>query len=210
MTLDDSCISEVLEKYRFNPDAVACERIRRYISILLRWNQRISLTSVVDPLEVLRFHFGESIYAHSIGLLGSGRLADVGSGAGFPGMAIGLIERETRVTLIEPNLKKSVFLVEVSRELGLRNIEVIRGRMDAITVGEFDFVTSRALGRASEFLNFARAHLTDRGKAVLWVGKADAEDLISEQSRWKWSAPISIPASERRCILAGSPTAISN
>ncbi len=205
MILDDTSIVAVLKVYGFTANSTICEKIRTYIALLLRWNQRISLTTVTDPLAVLRFHFGESAYARSAGLAAFGRLADVGSGAGFPGMVIGLVDPGIQVTLIEPNLKKSVFLAEVSRELGLSNIQVIRERMQDIAAGEFDFVTARALGRRNEFLDFARAHLTGRGKALLWIGREDARKLILEEPGWRWSTPISIPDSERRCILVGSP-----
>ena len=100
------------------PASELCERIRTYISLLLRWNQSISLTTVTNSDEILRFHFGESLFAASAFSLENGRLADVGSGAGFPGLPLAMLLPDLNVTLIESNAKKFTFLSEVVRELG--------------------------------------------------------------------------------------------
>jgi 16S rRNA (guanine527-N7)-methyltransferase len=86
--LPNEKIISCLQEYGFSPDLQTCDRIRAYIALLLRWNQRIALTAVTDPLAILKFHFGESVYGIAAGVAGGGRLADVGSGAGFPGIPL--------------------------------------------------------------------------------------------------------------------------
>src|SRR5580704_11354283 len=125
------------------------EAIRTYISILLRWNSKISLTTVTDPLEILKFHFGEGLFAAKSVPIKNGRLADVGSGAGFPGLPLAMLLPDLEVVLIESNLKKATFLSEVIRTLTLGNVKVWRGRMEDMPLdakSRFDFVTARALG----------------------------------------------------------------
>ena len=202
--LKDEAIVRSLARYGFSPDPIACHRIRAYVNLLLHWNERVSLTTVTNPEQMIRFHFGESIYAVTSGVVREGRLADVGSGAGFPGIPLGLIQKNLEVTLIEPNLRKSVFLLEVKRELKLENVNVARTRMEDFEGGLFDFVTARALGKFDEFLTFAKARLKPSGKAILWVGLDGADELISQNDEWNWEKTRPIPYSEKRCILAGS------
>ena len=201
MNLTDSFITKSLNMYGFTSTARQCGLIRDYVTLLLRWNKQISLTRVTDPVEILRFHFGESLYALTTGIVGDGRLADVGSGAGFPGVPLAIANRELRVTLLEPNLKKSVFLAEVVRELHLGNVEVARGRMEEFGSRPLDYVTSRAVGQFGEFMKFSSRVLVPAGRAVLWIGLEDSKKLLSEYPEWEWSGPQLIPASERRYLV---------
>src|SRR2546422_9959247 len=84
-------------------------QIQQYIEILLRWNEKISLTAIRDPLEILYRHFCESMYAAEAIPVQGGRLADVGSGGGFPGLPLKIIRADLRVFLVESNLKKDTF-----------------------------------------------------------------------------------------------------
>ncbi len=200
----DAAIADCLREYAFSADTETCEKIREYINLLLRWNERVSLTALADPAEILRFHFGESIYAATSEVIKGGRLADVGSGAGFPGIPLRLALPNLKVTLIEPNLKKSVFLSEVARALELQDVEVVRTRMETFRGGgKYDFITTRALGRVDEFLAFSEARLAESGRVVLWVGDSGAEGLMTKRDGWRWLKPIPIPYSKRRCIVVG-------
>src|SRR5438445_9672183 len=93
-------------------------QIQQYIKVLLAWNEKINLTAIRDPLEVLYRHFCESMYAAVAVPLQVGRLADVGSGGGFPGLALKIACPALQVVLIESNVKKASFLADVVRELG--------------------------------------------------------------------------------------------
>jgi len=201
MDVTDSFITNALNIYGFTPTARQCGLIRDYVGLLLRWNRQISLTKVSDPAEILRFHFGESLFALTTGIVGDGRLADVGSGAGFPGVPLAIANGDLKVTLLEPNLKKSVFLSEVTRELQLSNVEVVRGRMEEFGSKPLDYVTSRAVGQFGEFMKFSSRVLVPAGRAVLWIGLEDSKKLLSEYPEWSWSGPQLIPASERRYLI---------
>src|ERR1700722_6272713 len=109
-SLSDLRIAKILGAYGVATSPALADSIRNYISMLLRWNSKISLTTVVDPVDILKFHFGESLFANSGVPISFGRLADVGSGAGFPGLPLGIFLPDLEVVLIESNLKKATFL----------------------------------------------------------------------------------------------------
>ena len=202
--LDDTRIRDALRPYGGTPSTELCVSIRTYVDLLLRWNQRVSLTTVTDPLEILRFHIGESIAAISLAKIERGRLADVGSGAGFPGIPLALFASELDVTLIESNTKKATFLAEAQRALGLRNVCIFRGRFGSLEKPSagFDFVTTRALGSYPNLLTWSSHALVNQGYVVLWVGLDDAQQ-ISRNSEWNWQSPARIPATNNRVLLVG-------
>ena len=203
--ISDDNIKSVLQEYGVVADQALCWNIRTYTSLLLRWNRRVALTAVTDPMKILRFHFGESLFAASAVPIEDGRLADIGSGAGFPGLPLRMMRSDLKVVLIEPNSKKATFLSEIIRQLDLDHVSVFRGRMEDIRAEEpvFDLVTARAVGRHRDLLVWSRAHLRD-GKLVLWLGEEDAS-IISRLSGWTWTSPLRIPGSIGRYILVGSP-----
>src|SRR5271154_7070181 len=147
--ISDLQVRRCLDRYGVDVPDGLCASIRTYISMLLKWNSKISLTTVVDPVEILKFHIGESLFAGPAVPVENGRLADVGSGAGFPGLPLAMLLPKLYVVLIESNLKKATFMSEVIRALELRNAKVWRGRVEDMPLGNadrFEFVTARALG----------------------------------------------------------------
>jgi 16S rRNA (guanine527-N7)-methyltransferase len=198
-------IQATLKPYGVTASDLLCEQICVYIELLLRWNQKTSLTTVTDPMDILRFHFGESLLAVATVPIRHGRLADVGSGAGFPAVPIRMASEDSSVILIESNQKKATFLAEVARELRLKNVEVRRSRMGDVSFTEerVAFVTARAVAIDDAFLKWSHRALTPDGLVVFWIGDSDAS-RISLKTQWKWSDPIRIPQSDRRVILRGS------
>lgn len=205
MNFSDGQISQALQPYGVNATPELSSKIRAYIELLLVWNKRISLTTVTNPEEILRFHFGESMFAASAVEIEHGRLADVGTGAGFPGLALKLARPALDVLLIESNSRKAVFLREVIRSIGLKGVEVARGRAEDLgaEISTFDFVTARAVGHFDKFLSWASGRLSSAGRAIIWIGEADVPD-VENIPGWNWSAPVRIPASKSRCLLQGS------
>jgi 16S rRNA (guanine527-N7)-methyltransferase len=203
--ITDWQIASLLQPYRVIPDSVMCEKIRAYVNLLLLWNRRIALTTVTEVDEIIRFHFGESFFAAEVLGLDQGRLADLGSGAGFPGLALKIIRPALDVTLIESNGRKVAFLSEVCRRLDLSTVKAIRTRMEDVAKEEvYDFSTVRALGSFKESLVWSKFHLDPAGRAIFWVGAHDAADIV-KRADWRWLEPIHIPGSDRRLVLSGSP-----
>jgi len=199
-------IAALLEPYGVQDSSELMEKIGIYIQLLLRWNQKIALTTVTDPVEIVKFHFGESLFAISTGVCGKSRLADVGTGAGFPGLALALADPNLEVSLIESNLKKCAFLSEVIRQLAVPNAKVLPKRMEFLdsTARGFDWIASRALGQFDDLLAWASERLSSSGQVALWLGEDDARKLAL-RSEWEWEQPTLIPGSEHRFILKGSP-----
>ena len=164
----------------------------------------MSLTAVTDVREIIKFHFGESMLAASSFGIAKGRLADVGSGAGFPGLPLRMISPDLNVTLIESNAKKTAFLAEVIRRIQVDGVEIFKGRSEDMDHGgnDFDFMTSRAVGRAEILTTWAERNLKKGGKAIFWVVEDDINNFV-ERHRWTWLSPVKIPESKRRVILAG-------
>ncbi len=122
-------ICEALSPFGITPRGDQIVQISEYVQLLLKWNKSISLTSIVDPAEVVARHFGESMYAAKLLPVENCRLADVGTGAGFPGLALKIASPGIRLTLIESNKKKCAFLAEVVRTLEFTEVEIQGGEI---------------------------------------------------------------------------------
>src|ERR1035441_89769 len=160
--ISDEQIIASLSPFGVHPSMEQISKIRDYICILLKWNNLVSLTSIVDPVEIVARHFGESMYASSLIPVENGRLADVGSGAGFPGLALKILYQHLQVILIESNKKKCAFLSEVVRSLGLVGVEVSPMPFEEVRAeaGFANFVTSRAIGGFPQILRWSRHALS--------------------------------------------------
>ena len=200
-------IRQILGEYHSHlPDGIELH-VAKYTDLLALWGEKMSLTTIREPEEVVRVHFGESIFALSLGMLPKCRLADVGTGAGFPGLALKLAIPELSVTLIEPNRKKCAFLHEVVRTLGLADVSVIPFpfRSAGISENSLASVTTRALAVDKPFLIWSQRVLQLSGRIFLWLGERDCREAASFDG-WRWDAPRLIPGSKRRYILQGAPT----
>jgi len=180
-------------------------QIQQYIKILLAWNEKVNLTAIRDPLEILHRHFCESMYAAETITLEKGRLADVGSGGGFPGLALKIVRPGLQVFLVESNIKKVTFLAEVIRELGLNGAQVLARRYEELgeEMAPLDYICSRALGEFPSFLEWARSDQIAARQVILWIGARDLEE-IRRIKTWEWREPISVPHSLRRLLLVGN------
>jgi 16S rRNA (guanine527-N7)-methyltransferase len=202
--LSPELIENAMREFRVKLTPEQVSLVQRYIAMLLAWNEKVNLTAIRDPMEVLYRHFCESMYAAAAVPLQSGRLADVGSGGGFPGLALKIARPELQVFLIESNVKKATFLAEAVRELGLTDTRVLVSQYEELgeEVAPLNFICSRALGEFDKFLNWARSDRVEAGQAILWVGGRDVEE-IKNIAGWLWKKPIPIPRSLQRYLLIG-------
>ena len=203
--LPASAINKALREFKIEATTEQIASIQRYMSLLLAWNEKINLTAIRDPLEMLYRHFCESMYAAVAVPLQAGRLADAGSGGGFPGLALKILRPELQVFLIESNVKKATFLAEVVRELELADARVLVSRYEELgeEITPLDFVCSRALGEFDKFLSWARSEHVAAREVILWAGGRDLEE-IRKMRGWGWREPIPIPHSLQRFLLVGA------
>ena len=180
-------------------------QIQQYIRILLVWNEKINLTAIRDPLEILYRHFCESMFAAEAIPLKNGRLADIGSGGGFPGLPLKIMRPGLQVFLVESNIKRVTFLAEVIRELRLNGAQVLARRYEelGVEVAPLDYVCTRALGEFPAFLEWATSEQIAAKQVILWIGGRDLEEIQKIRS-WDWSEPIEVPHSLRRLLLVGT------
>jgi 16S rRNA (guanine527-N7)-methyltransferase len=206
MEISNGQICEGLSPFSIFPSEHQLAQIREYILLLLKWNRSINLTSIKDPLEIVGRHFGESMFLSKLLPVENCRLADVGTGAGFPGLALKTVFPSARVTLIESNKKKCAFLSEVVRELDLMNVEIVPERFELIRpkAVRFNIITSRAVGEFKQLLRWSSSALAPRGHLALWVGGEDTT-RIARAPAWSWQPAARLPDSQRRFILIGRP-----
>lgn len=208
--VSEETIRRALGEFQIAPDMNQVFLIQQYISILLRWNEKLNLTAIRDPLEILYRHFCESMFAAGAISVDKGRLADIGSGPGFPGIPLKIIRPELELFLVESNIKKGTFLAEVVRELGLTNSRVLISRYEELgeELAPLDFVCSRAVGEFGPFLEWAASGPVGASQAVLWIGGRDLEEA-QKAKEWEWREPILIPHSLRRYLLVGKKREVS-
>jgi 16S rRNA (guanine527-N7)-methyltransferase len=199
-------IVEALSPFYGSPSEDQIAKIRAYMSLLLKWNRSISLTSITDPMEIVARHFGESMYVSKLLPVENCRLVDIGTGAGFPGLALKIAVPTLTLTLIESNKKKCAFLSEVVRSLQLTDVEIRPERFEQIRPETVlaNLITSRAVGEFNRLLRWSSQALARRGHLVLWVGSEDSA-RIARTPGWTWQPAMHIPDSQRRFILTGRP-----
>jgi len=180
--------------------------VQKYLELLGLWGKKINLTGIHEREEIVKIHFGESIFAFSAGMRQEGRLADLGTGSGFPGLALKLAAPNLLVTLVEPNKKKCAFLHEIVRKLGLRDVKIAPSKFENADIpeGSLDAITCRALGLNEQLLGWSKRTLAQKGELFLWLGGHDCE-RASQILGWKWERPKLIPETRERYILKGKP-----
>ena len=166
-----------------------------HYELLVRWNRRMNLTSVEDPEELVVFHYGESLFLACQLPPGACSVADIGSGPGFPGVPVGVQRPDCRVTLVESNSRKCVFLREATRNFS--NMTVEEGRVESLA-GHYDWVVSRAVNWEALVPEIKRL-----GRSVaLLLGESDAGRLRSEKGV-AWRKTVKIPWGKHRVLLIG-------
>jgi len=201
----ESAIRKALSEFQISVNSDQVGQIQEYIRLLLTWNEKVNLTAIRDPLAILHRHFGESMFAANVAELGKCRLADIGPGAGFPGLALKILLPEAQMVLVESNVKKATFLAEVVRALGITGANVLVSRYEELgeEIAPIDFLLARALGEFEAFLKWAASVQVDAKRVILWLGTADVEQVL-KIPWWVWEPSVSVPQSLRRVLLIGN------
>jgi 16S rRNA (guanine527-N7)-methyltransferase len=179
-----------------------------YIDILLRWNSRMNLTAVRDPEAIVTRHFGESLFeAWNLfpeAPVPGTRVADIGSGAGFPGIPLKVWSSTIHLSLIESNQKKATFLKEVTRALALTGVDVFSQRAEGFPACSADLVTMRAVENFERSLTTATGLASPAGQIALLIGQSQLEQAYGLPLEVAWRVPIPVPESITRVLLVGS------
>lgn len=200
-------VQKLLEPFDLRLTTEQQAKLLAYLELLFRWNRSINLTAIRTPEECVTRHFGESLFLSRWVNL-EGRLLDIGSGAGFPGLALKLLYPELLVTLLEPNSKKRAFLKEVARTCSMYGVNVRPERLENLPQSEispgFDTITMRAVGDLEQLTSLASKSVKVGGRLCLWLTRSKAVSLSRAAPLIHWNAPIALPLSKQREIWVGT------
>ncbi len=203
---------EGAKTFGINLDEKAIDAFGLYLSELLKWNQKINLTAIRSERGVVLKHFLDSLSVYPY-LPERSVILDIGSGAGFPGIPIGIVHPTVEVTLIDSVRKKVDFQRHIIRVLGLRGTEAIHGRAQDKGIlsdlrGRFDIILSRAFSDLQALLALSFPFLRQEGKVVAMKGQIGPEETRllggSERTRYRLqkTASLTLPFSSfKRTIL---------
>jgi 16S rRNA (guanine527-N7)-methyltransferase len=179
------------------------EALLTLVAELADWNTRFNLTAIKDPVEVVDKHLLDSlaVLPHMRGL----KVADIGTGAGFPGLPLAVADLDRRYTLVESTGKKVTFVRHAVAMLRLPNVEIVSARAESYKPARpFDSVIARALGPLADFVRVA-GHLAGRdGRLLAMKGKVPDDELKALPAGWKLRAvhPIRVPGLDaERCLV---------
>ena len=177
-------------------------RLLQLLQELARWNRRFNLTAIRHGPDMVTHHLLDSL-AVSRYLQGD-TVADVGTGAGFPGLPLALVNPERRFTLIDSNGKKIRFVCHALRTLGLVNVETLQARVEALRPDRpFDTVVARAFAPLPEMLELIAPLCGPHTRVLALKGRRPAEEIAALPAGWQAQLhPLTIPGlGEERCVI---------
>ena len=197
-------------------DALGLDRahapaLRAYLALLDRWNRTYNLTAIRDPREMVSKHLLDSLAMHaSVDAIAAagGSLADLGTGAGLPGIPLAIVKPGLQVALVESNGKKARFMREAVRTLGLANARVVESRIEAFDApGAFDAITARALATLPLILELGGHLLKPGGVLLAMKGMLPADEIAALPAGWRVRdvRPLTGPGlvAERHLVVVG-------
>ncbi len=186
---------------RLDTSADAQAKLLAYLDLLARWNRAYNLTAVRDPGEMVTRHLLDSLAV--LPFVRGTTLADLGSGAGLPGIPLAIARPDIHVTLIESNGKKARFQREAARSLQLNNVSVVQARVQD-AAGSFDTITARAFASLADMLAWGGHLLADDGRWLALKGLADPAEIAAIPDDFKVMAvhPLDVPGVDgARCLI---------
>jgi 16S rRNA (guanine527-N7)-methyltransferase len=161
------------------------EQFYQYEKLLLIWNEKINLTAITKPEEIILKHFIDSMtIAKYIGA--NKTLIDVGTGAGFPGIPLKIIRKDIQITLLDSLNKRVQFLNEIIKQLELKEVETIHGRVEEFGKNKkyrekFDYATSRAVANLTTLSEYLLPLVKIEGKCICMKGSTVKEEIDQSQ-----------------------------
>jgi 16S rRNA (guanine527-N7)-methyltransferase len=184
-------------------------RLLVLVDELARWNRRYNLTAITDLDGMVTHHLLDSLAIHPD--LRGGRIADIGTGAGFPGLPLALVNPARHFTLIDSVGKKISFVAHAARTLGLANVEALQVRAEALSPAQpFDTLTARAFAPLPELLARVGRLCARDGQVLAMKGKWPADELAALAAPWRLAGgrELTVPGlAEARCVLVLRPDA---
>lgn len=176
---------EIIEKYlnelQIKLNEKQKEQFYKYMNMLIEWNEKINLTAIVEPKEVILKHFVDSLTISKF-IEKNSYIADVGTGAGFPGIPLKILRDDIKVVLVDSLNKRIKFLDEVINKLELKNIKAIHSRAEEFGQNveyreQFNIVTSRAVANLSTLSEYLMPLAKVGGKCLCMKGPEIEEEV---------------------------------
>ena len=164
-------------------DPALPEKLLRYHALLMDWNTRMDLTAVTDEAEMMDRHYVDSLMALRFGMIPrTGKIIDVGTGAGFPGMPLALACPEMQVTLMDAQQKRLTFLQAVIDEMHVRNVTLVHSRAEdgarlPLHREQYDLAVARAVAPLAVLAEYLLPYVRVGGSALCWKGPALQEEM---------------------------------
>jgi len=157
-----------------------CDQFLKYMLELLDWNRSTNLTRIVEPQAIAIKHFLDSMLITHYIQISQKNIVDVGSGGGFPGIPLAILEPDCNIVLIESLRKKTSFLKHIIRTLGLINVQVHNGRAETYPdPPTFDLAISRAFASLSDFTVIAARLIKPQGSIVCMKGRMPLDEIAT-------------------------------
>lgn len=158
------------------------EKLYKFMYLLLEWNEKINLTAITEPKDIILKHFVDSITIRKY-IKSENKVLDMGTGAGFPGIPLKIISSDTYFTLVDSLNKRIIFLNEVCDKLKLDKIENIHSRAEELAKNkkyreQYDVVTSRAVARLASLVEYMLPFVKVGGRCICMKGSNVDEELI--------------------------------
>jgi 16S rRNA (guanine527-N7)-methyltransferase len=171
---------------------------------LERWNRKVNLTAIRDRAEMFTMHIEDSLAVRP--WLRGSRILDIGTGAGFPGLPLAIVEPEREFTLLDSNNRKVAFVEHARSLLGLQNVTVVQARAEDYAPGDrFDTVISRAVAALPKLLVIAGHHVGEGGVFLALKGRYPEDELEQVPAGWDYSVKeLDVPgldAGSRHVVL---------
>jgi 16S rRNA (guanine527-N7)-methyltransferase len=183
-------------------DATAIARLLDYIGLLERWNAAYNLTAVRDPAEMVTRHLVDSLAI--LPYVSGATLADLGSGAGLPGIPLAIAVPERETLLVDSNGKKARFLREAVRRLDLERVRVAESRVEDVA-GAFDCITARAFASLGDMLAWGGHLLAPDGRWLALKGRFPDDELagVPEAFEVEKTIELKVPGldAERHLVI---------
>ena len=175
---------KLLDEFRLNETQIS--KFEKYLELLLEWNEKFNLTAITDKDEIEEKHFIDSIELVKFFDVKNKTLLDVGSGAGFPGIPLAIVEPTLNIPLLESNGKRVSFLREVVKELDLKNVEIIQGRSEELGTREkYDIVTARAVKELNVLLEITFYLVKVGGYFIAYKSSGVDEEILNAKHAFK-------------------------
>lgn len=174
---------EMQKKLDIKLNVEQLEKFYKYMGLLIEWNEKMNLTAITEPNEIILKHFVDSLTILKE-INDNSKVVDVGTGAGFPGIPLSIANESLKITLVDSLNKRLIFLQEVIEKLELKNVEIIHSRAEDFGQNKkyrenFDFATSRAVANLSTLSEYLIPLVKINGKCIC-MKASDVEEEINQ------------------------------